>query len=394
MNLNCNEIPTDGGMHAHACYLRAEEMSTNSARIGHGWPPMRIHDHSCAPMALMLIHVHWAHNRSSPPNGLGYTVGLCTTNPVTEITGGPNNQRLVIIHLDIRLPHSSPYVLSLPGLPIRYPQLRKLWLKDNSPGAQPLWGVQSKIALTLNRIESLTVDKLDRPAIEHFAQLPALKSLSLEVPDLMDLRPSSQFRSLMEPQTRRFSSLRDLDLGNTTIEFAIEFLDLLSNCCLVEFYVSTTVLAEKSTTRRFYAALANHLSHSTLQILFVDVPEGDEIEAPATLTLANYVVDGSILAAALCFVNLTEIILLPPVGFDIDDAMAWDIARAWPRVHYLSLTAATELHHPSSMSLRGLRAFATHCPELTHLSVTFGASTVPSFADSLTPELVVSQLVF
>ncbi|KAJ7202458.1 hypothetical protein B0H12DRAFT_1162647 [Mycena haematopus] len=293
-----------------------------------------------------------------------------------------------IVHLDIVLPSSSPNVFSLLDLPIQYPQLRQFWLRGQSPGDQPFWDVLSKIALTLNRIESLALDKLDGPAIEHLSQLPALKSLRLEVPELIDLMPSSRFRSLIEPQTHRFSSLCDLYFGNTTIEFVIEFLALLSNCCLVNFHVGTTVLVEKSTTRRLYAALATHLAHSTLQILFVDVPEELEIETPTTSTLANYVVDGSILATTFCFANLTEIILRPPAGFDIDDPMAWDIARAWPRVHSLFLVAATELRHPSSMSLRGLSAFAKHCPELTYLGVTFDASTIPP----PTPELIVSQM--
>ncbi|KAF8218202.1 hypothetical protein K438DRAFT_1953035 [Mycena galopus ATCC 62051] len=90
------------------------------------------------------------------------------------------------------------------------------------------------------------------------------------------------------------------------------------------------------------------------------------------------------IAALFCFRNLTSINLSPPVGFDLDDAKAWDIARAWPHVKFLFLMAATDLRYPSCprMSLLGLKAFANHCRELVFLSIAFDASTVPSLHGS------------
>jgi hypothetical protein len=43
--------------------------------------------------------------------------------------------------------------------------------------------------------------------------------------------------------------------------------------------------------------------------------------APAG-TIANYVINRHVLITIFCFVDLTEVILAPPVGFDIDDASA------------------------------------------------------------------------
>ncbi|KAF8130940.1 hypothetical protein K438DRAFT_1532978, partial [Mycena galopus ATCC 62051] len=98
-----------------------------------------------------------------------------------------------------------------------------------------------------------------------------------------------------------------------------------------------------------------------------------------------------ILSKLLCFTNLTHIDLCPPVGFDIDDAMAWDIARAWPRAERLNLTAATDVRHPPRVTLLGLNAFATHCPELRFLTITFDASIVPPFGDN-SAETIRAQL--
>ncbi|KAF7373250.1 F-box domain-containing protein [Mycena sanguinolenta] len=254
-----------------------------------------------------------------------------------------------VTHVDMTFHTSDTHVLSLRGLPIQYSQLRQLRLKSYS---YSMWDepsyferILSEITLALDRIEDLTLNKVDQRALEHLSQLPVLRSLRLET--LVDMGP-------LDSRTYPFSSLRDLHLGNTPIGFVIEFLDLLSNCSLISFHT-----------------------------LHVDVPERQEIETPVTSTLANYVVHGLSLAALFCFANLTDIILRPPVGFDIDDAMAWDIARAWPRVKSLFLLPATDLHHPSSMSLRGFSAFAKHCPALSSFGVTFDASTVPPLDDTI-----------
>lgn len=101
---------------------------------------------------------------------------------------------------------------------------------------------------------------------------------------------------------------------------------------------------------------------------------------------ASYLIDGQILATLLCFGNLTEVTLAPPVEFDIDDGTVADMARAWPKLKTLRLTASSDLHHPSSISLLGLRVLAKHCPELTSLILTFDASIVPLISDS--PETI------
>ncbi|KAF8183736.1 hypothetical protein K438DRAFT_1937409 [Mycena galopus ATCC 62051] len=170
---------------------------------------------------------------------------------------------------------------------------------------------------------------------------------------------------------RTSSALRDLYLGETTIEFAIELLSLRPNWCLVNLRIGTKQAATKSDTHQLYAALA---------VAFRS-PDSPEMSPSPGDPFANYVVDGHTLAALFCFGNLTEITLIPPVGFDIDDAMAWDMARAWPKVKTLRLSAgSSDSRHPSSLSILSLRAFATHCPELTSLWITF-ASTVPRSDD-------------
>ncbi|KAJ7104816.1 hypothetical protein C8R44DRAFT_886856 [Mycena epipterygia] len=72
--------------------------------------------------------------------------------------------------------------------------------------------------------------------------------------------------------------------------------------------------------------------------------------------------------------------LQSPVGFDLDDVTIWEMARAWPQLQILTLTAdSTSAHQASRMTLDGLRAFAQHCPQLGHLTITLTALVVPAF---------------
>ncbi|KAF8146049.1 hypothetical protein K438DRAFT_529611 [Mycena galopus ATCC 62051] len=278
----------------------------------------------------------------------------------------------------------------LRGLPIRYAQLTTLRLFC-TPSIGVPGNVLSNGALGLNRIEHLSGHFLDRAAMEHISQLSGLRSLILTAPAVPHL-PSPQFRASIDQQILLFPVLRHVHFLSTTIEFAVGFL-LLSDWSLVYFFVGTEVHATKWTTRQLYTTLATCLSHSALQTLSIIVPDHDHYdeEIPSDDARADYVVDGHILAVLFCFTNLTEIRLEASVGFDIDDAMAWDMARAWPRLEELRLRAARHAHHPPRMTLLGLNAFATHCSGLCFLHITFDASAAPlsdGSAETISPQLL------
>ncbi|KAF7356450.1 hypothetical protein MVEN_00978100 [Mycena venus] len=237
----------------------------------------------------------------------------------------------------------------------------------------------SKNVLDLQRIEELVVDELDRVAIEHLSQLSTLKYLRLATPHLQHSLLLPHSSSLVDPA---FPALRAVDFDETTVDIVIHFLELLSKCGLIRLCVGIMVPATTFATGQLYSSLRSHLSHSALQTLRVDVAENHEMFTPPATMIAHYVINRDVLATLFCFTNLTEVSLSPPVGFDIDDATAWDLARAWPRLTSLYLGTATELQYPSSMTLGGLRAFATHCKDLNNLVIAFNASTVPPIDNS------------
>ncbi|KAJ7646409.1 hypothetical protein DFH06DRAFT_922199, partial [Mycena polygramma] len=63
-------------------------------------------------------------------------------------------------------------------------------------------------------------------------------------------------------------------------------------------------------------------------------------------------------------------------GFELNDSICAQMARAWPRVERLTLR---EYYSPltHSVTLESLRSFAQHCPALITLQVTLDARVVP-----------------
>ncbi|KAJ7898919.1 hypothetical protein B0H14DRAFT_3852974 [Mycena olivaceomarginata] len=289
---------------------------------------------------------------------------------------------------------SASGILLLPTLDLRYQQLTTLCI-ETFPREPGVCASTSKIALNLDRVEILALDKLDLAALEYLGQLPSLRSLTLHTPDLLDLgRP---FLS-PNPQTPHssFQALRTIQLSRTTFDFAIECINLFSGtgCHLEEFVVGSEVLATQITAENLYAAIAGGLSHTHLQTLNISNLNDGVSETPTPLASASgiYVISGHILTPLYPFTNLAVLILVSPVGFDIGDAAAWDMAPAWPNLVRLVLESATEVHYPSTMTLHGLRAFAEHCKALKFLAITVNGFTVPPLDNS--PQMRIPQRQF
>ncbi|KAF7356492.1 hypothetical protein MVEN_00982300 [Mycena venus] len=288
-----------------------------------------------------------------------------------------------VVDATILLPNSGSHTSSLSGLALRFRDLKQLSLYTISPRHDSmLFSAVSKIALRLERIEAVIFDQLDRAAIEHLSQLPYLRFLNLNTIF------GHSAHLCAETGHHPFPALRDLYFCDTTIDIATEFLDFLSDCCLQTLYVATAVSATKFQTGQMYIALARRLSHTALRTLRVELPHNYQLPGALEGGITNYVIDGRVLSALFCFSNLTELTLRPPAGFDIDDAVAWDMARAWPKLKSLHLEAS-HVHHPPSMSLHALRAFAKHCDDLADLTITIDASTVAPVDNS--PEMRISQ---
>ncbi|KAJ7291745.1 hypothetical protein C8J57DRAFT_1163791 [Mycena rebaudengoi] len=255
---------------------------------------------------------------------------------------------------------------SLPDLPLVYPALKHLKIATTGHPARLLTSTSSCVR-KLIQIEELTLPMLDRAAYDHLSTLPALRSLSVTQRRTPDLLPSIPF----PPAGRTgFPVLRNLSTQSMTLAFVTEVVNGFSNTPLRSLDVTTDALDAEHIIRHFFAALSTHLVHSTLEQIRVrlgvkDRPVGSDI-------------DGRTLSHLLCFSNLRKVTIYVCSVFLLDDATIWDMARAWPNLVILEVC---DTQNPSSpppiMTLASLRAFATHCPELTTLALTFDATIVP-----------------
>ncbi|KAJ7753600.1 hypothetical protein DFH07DRAFT_886635 [Mycena maculata] len=294
--------------------------------------------------------------------------------PYIDLFLGP---KIRTVHLSI--PENTLNISLLPNLALRYSELESIVLETAWDGLS--CRLVSKMVLDLRRIERLTVAKLDRAAVEHLSRLPSLRFLYLDNPELQDFGPPTHCRIARVSEHHPFPALRELTFDQTTFDFVVRFLELWSGCHLTNFRVGTEMVETKSTTSQVYSTLARHLSHTALESLCIEM-DGGGMPTPLAGPVTDYVISRHELEPLFAFVNLTELNLAPPVGFDIDDTTAWDMARAWPNLTILDLDSATDLHHLSSMTLHGLRGFAQHCKDLTQLTITFDASVVPPFNNS------------
>ncbi|KAJ7187261.1 hypothetical protein C8R46DRAFT_1342408 [Mycena filopes] len=304
--------------------------------------------------------------------------------PYIRLFLGP---RITQVYLDV--PPNPANIPVLSTLAIPYHQLKTMRVCSSTDDTSFLRRASANIALKLAQIETLDLDTLDRAALEHLSTLPALKSLNLRIVEPGDLGPPS---SLMpsRPRNPTFPALRTVEFFASSVQFAIEFANMLSACSLDTFDLGTDVLASNVTTGELFRALAAGVSHPTLTSIVVsDIDADIASPTPPAGTMSDYAITGPTLALLFCFCNLTSVRLRTPAGFDIDDLTAGDIARAWPRIQRLDLGSCTDMHHPSRMTLLGLRSLATHCKDLTWLHITLDASTVPPFDNS--PERRISQ---
>lgn len=80
----------------------------------------------------------------------------------------------------------------------------------------------------------------------------------------------------------------------------------------------------------------------------------------------------------LAFTHLTEVNLIAPGGFDLDDDDIKVIAKAWPRVTELTLgSSELELYLHPRLSLYSLISIAEFCPDTCRLWIAVDASVIP-----------------
>ncbi|KAJ7218384.1 hypothetical protein GGX14DRAFT_436901 [Mycena pura] len=278
---------------------------------------------------------------------------------------------------------SASHLSLLPALATHCPLLQdvRIMTSDGLP-----WRCEtvSLFVKQLTRLESLEVPSLDAVALDHLAKFPVLDYVHLD--DQIPLSPILELVS----QTEVPSSC-DINMLTLTVTDARAVTEVLARlhaspiCSLViQFPQNTSATA----VREIYNGVAANCKHASLNSLSITAaPLVSTTDTVADLEqIALYAVPGTHLFPLFTLTTLTSVTLAGPVGLDLDDTVAAEIARAWPRIRSLRLDLAGSLYQrvPPRTTLRALLTFARLCPHLWRLSLPINAHSVPKWRKAQT----------
>ncbi|KAJ7602909.1 hypothetical protein DFH06DRAFT_1488459 [Mycena polygramma] len=219
----------------------------------------------------------------------------------------------------------------------------------------------------LQRIETLRVHDLNGSAFEYLATIPMLKELMVD--------NLNEFASLPPSYHPRFPSLTRLGLWPRTLEVAISCITSLSPPELAHLMVTCTVTSLRlSAIASLYRVVQQTLPQAFLSSLYINIYSFDDSAVLSDSWMAKH----ALLHTLFYFPHLTSLSLQIPGGFDLDDASALDIARAWPNLRDLDLIPDDVVPGERRTTLAALCIFAENFPELESLAIEFNALTLPA----------------
>ncbi|KAJ7271295.1 hypothetical protein B0H12DRAFT_730836 [Mycena haematopus] len=274
---------------------------------------------------------------------------------------------------------SASHLSLLPALATQCPLLREVCILT-SDGLSGRCETVSFLVKNLTRLESLEVPCLDAMALDHLAKRPVLDFVYLE--DQTPLSPVPGLASQTEVPSS--CDINELSLTVTDARAAIEILARLRASSIRNLAIKFPKNTSAKAVQEMYDAVAAKCNQASLKVLSITVPTGTTDTAADPEQIALYAVPSRHLLPLFTLTTLTFVTLAGPVGLDLDDTAAADIARAWPRIMSLDLAGSAFLHIPPRTTLRALLAFARLCPNLWRLSLPINARSVPKWRKAKT----------
>ncbi|KAJ6481984.1 hypothetical protein C8R45DRAFT_1003695 [Mycena sanguinolenta] len=246
----------------------------------------------------------------------------------------------------------------------------------------------SQFLQSLRRVESLTVQCVDLPALKHIGQLHGLTYLCLHY------LPDGPHPHLHGPPL--FRSLRNLTLTIAELPMTIHIIRMGSQIPLESLSLGMADFYPAEKTEELYNALAGSCSHASLIELTISCPGGhqDRTSGP---NASRYAINSHSLRILFCFGNIETLSITSPVELDISDSTLRDAARAWPRLERIEL----KLFHDnrprtSRLTVQSLYSLAEYCPRLRSVQIAIDGTvdiTITSHALSASPHRLTNLCV-
>nr|GAT55152.1 predicted protein [Mycena chlorophos] len=223
----------------------------------------------------------------------------------------------------------------------------------------------SDFVVCFDGLRSLSVPSVDSRAWLHLAQLPELKSFTLET--CLDAVPA-----LPRDAEKPFAQLTHLSIGVVTVPAALRILLLVGNAPVEYLCITPAFMTTAGQLTTFYAALADTTNlKNTLKSLNQELPR----RPPDTTDDDGWGVPRAALVSIGAFSKLTTISMQSFRHFEIDEVTLLGLARGWPNLKSLRLAQNTR---ESTLPLNALIGLASLCPHLMDISLTFDTTTIPS----------------
>ncbi|KAK7044493.1 hypothetical protein R3P38DRAFT_166034 [Favolaschia claudopus] len=278
---------------------------------------------------------------------------------------GPRLNRLTL-----GKPQSAAHLSLLPNITMECPLLKTLEIELFSDEQLDAKFSVSALVIGLGRLESLTVPCLDNIVLEHVAQLPSLKSLTLRKQTTLRSFPSS-----VSSNATLFPSLRSVDIiAADDVDAIIPLLALMAHAPMNDLTIDIPDKVPANRIAALYSAIGRYCVHSSLKEIMYGHGFGGCIPIASSVDAATYLMNGAQILPLTSFTNFTEVYLTPPLGFDLDDAIIADLAQAWPHLSHLSLFSSCYVNYPSRVTLNGLLPLPRYCPHLRSLTLPLDAA--------------------
>ncbi|KAJ7937480.1 hypothetical protein B0H13DRAFT_1852451 [Mycena leptocephala] len=215
----------------------------------------------------------------------------------------------------------------------------------------------------LLRPVKITLTRVGWKALQRLSRLDSLISLKLE------FLPFFEFPWVRGPSpTFSFPRLRALEISAIPVDDeGTKFFQLCRDVPLVSLIMDLECAATIAERFRLFSALSAGCSHSSLTSLSLGGDQRIGDEDPESC-----IIPGNTLQLLFVFVDLTSVYNQSPSGFNLDDALISDMARARTRIESLELWSKERV--PCRVTLCCFRSFAQHCPLLEYLAMTVDAS--------------------
>ncbi|KAJ7651128.1 hypothetical protein FB45DRAFT_889749 [Roridomyces roridus] len=210
-------------------------------------------------------------------------------------------------------------------------------------------------------------NEIDKSTLVHLGRRSTLEKLHTKLPAGMSFaKGKKMFPALVE-------CLLEIERGD--ILSFISFVQTWNQPPLETLCLTFLDQVPKDHIEECYRTLATHIDTGCLDEFKLDIFS----QAPGIASRAHAFIYPSTYLRLLftSFPNLRIVLLRVPIGYDLDDGVVLDLARALgAQLEEFSLVTDDQRVKPKN-TLGGLRALAKYCPYLEKLVITFDASSVP-----------------